>query len=94
MARHYGGLLDDSADAKGTYRALMAGGTAGFNAVLGGSRISGRYERLDAHGLYWAATENGSATAAFYNFGKGGQALSRHAQGQKQMAVSVRCLKE
>jgi len=29
-----------------------------------------------------------------YNFGKGGQALSRHAQGMKQMAVSVRCVRE
>ena len=95
MAKHYGGLLEDSPDgAKATYRALMVGGTSGFNAVFGGSRISGRYERLEAHGLYWASSDNGSATASFYNFGKGGQALSRHAQGQKQMAVSVRCIKE
>ena len=95
MAKHYGGLLEDSADgAKVTYQALMVGGTSGFNAMLGGSRISGRYERLEAHGLYWAASDNDSASAPFYNFGKGGQALNRHGQGQKQMAVSVRCIKE
>src|SRR5688500_13732362 len=95
MAKHYGGLLEDSADgAKGTYRALVVGGTSGFGAMLGGSRISGRYERLEAHGLYWTASENGSATAFFYNFGKGGQALSRHVQGEKQMAISVRCVRE
>jgi uncharacterized protein (TIGR02145 family) len=95
LAKHYGGLLEDSADgANATFRALGMGGTSGFDAMFGGSRISGRYERLDAHGLYWAASDNGSATAPFYNFGKGGQALSRHAQGQKQMAVSVRCVKE
>ena len=95
LAKHYGGLLGDSADgAKATYRALMTGGASGFSAVLGGSRISSRYERLEAHGIYWSGSDNGSATAAFYNFGKGGQALSRHAQGQKQMAVSVRCIKE
>ena len=93
LAKHYGGLLGDSADAKATYQALMVGGTSGFNAMLGGSRISGRYERLEAHGLYWTASDNGSASVPFYNFGKGGQALSRHAQGQKQMAVSVRCIK-
>ena len=95
MAKHYGGLLEDSGDgAKATYRALMIGGTSGFNAVFGGSRVAGRYERLEAHGLYWTASESGSAIAPFYNFGKGGQALSRHAQGQKQMAVSVRCITE
>ena len=94
MAKHYGGLLEDSADgAKATYRALIVGGTSGFNAMLGGSRISGRYERLEAHGLYWAASDNASASAPFYNFGKGGQALNRHGQGGKQMAFSVRCIK-
>ena len=41
MAKHYGGLLEDSADgAKATYRALVIGGTSGFSAMLGGSRIS------------------------------------------------------
>jgi uncharacterized protein (TIGR02145 family) len=94
MAKQYGGLLEESPEgSKATYRALFTGGTAGFGAMFGGSRISGRYERLEAHGLYWSASDNGSATAAFYNFGKGGQALSRHAQGQKQMAISVRCIK-
>ena len=94
MAKHYGGLLEDSADgAKATYRALVVGGTSGFNAMLGGSRISGQYERLEAHGIYWTASDTASASAPFYNFGKGGQALSRHGQGQKQMAVSVRCIK-
>src|SRR5687767_11142245 len=93
LAKHYGGLLEDSPDgAKTTYGALMIGGTSGFSAVLGGSRIGGRYERLDAHGIYWTASDTGSATAPFYNFGKGGQALNRHVQGQKQMAVSVRCI--
>ena len=96
MATHYGGLLEESADgAKATYRALVVGGTSGFSAMLGGSRGSdGRYERLEAHGLYWSASDNGSASAHFYNFGKGGQALSRHVQGAKQMAVSVRCIKK
>src|SRR5688572_14032241 len=75
LAKHYGGLLENSADgANATYRALVAGGTSGFNAMLGGSRIFGRYERLEAHGLYWTASDNGSTSAPFYNFGKGGQA--------------------
>jgi len=96
MAKHYGGLLEDSSNSsEATYRALMIGGSSGFNALLGGSRMpGGQYERLAAHGIYWTASENGPATAWFYNFGRGGQALNRHREGQKQMATSVRCVRE
>ena len=38
--------------------------------------------------------ENDPITAPLYNFGKGSQALYRQPQGQKQMAVSVRCVRE
>ena len=94
LAKHYGGLLEDSADgSKATSRALTVGGTSGFSAMLGGNRdVDGGYDRLEAHGIYWAASDTGSATAILYNFGRLG--LSRHVQGQKQMAVSVRCIKE
>jgi uncharacterized protein (TIGR02145 family) len=96
MAKHYGGVLEDSTDSgAATYKALFIGGSSGFNAVLGGSRMpDGRYERLAAHGLYWTASENGPATAWLYNFGQGGQALNRHSGGQKQMGASVRCVRE
>ena len=68
---------------------------SGFNAVLGGNRsIDGKYDRLEAHGIYWTASENNPITAPLYNFGKGGQGLYRGPQGQKQMAVSVRCVRE
>ena len=96
MAKHYGGHGNDSPD-KGTeaYRALLSGGRSGFNAVLGGNRSSdGHYDRLEAHGLYWTASENDSSTAPFYNLGKGSQALYRQPQGEKRMAVSVRCVRE
>jgi uncharacterized protein (TIGR02145 family) len=96
MAKHYGGVLEDSNDGgKATYKALFLGGSSGFNAVLGGSRMpDGLYERLAAHGIYWTASENGPATAWIYNFGQGGQALNRHRGGQKQMGASVRCVRE
>ena len=96
MAKHYGGLGNDSPDkGKATYMALVSGGTSGFNAVLGGNRsIDGQYDRLEAHGLYWTASENDAITAPFYNFGKGSQALYRQPQGQKQMALSVRCVRQ
>ena len=96
MARHYGGLGNDS-PGKGTatYTALLSGGTSGFDVVLGGNRsIDGQYDRLEAHGMYWTVSENDSMTAPFYNFGKGSQALYRQPQGQKGMAVSVRCIRE
>src|SRR5688500_4603917 len=95
MAKQYGGLLEDSPEgAQAAYRALFMGGTSGFSASFAGSRMpDGRFERLDAHGFYWTASNTGPATAAFYNFGKGGRAVSRHAQGAKQMAASVRCIK-
>ena len=96
LANHYGGVGAGS-DGKGNaaYKALLIGGSSGFNAVLGGNRSgNGQYERLAAHGFYWTASESGAATAVFYNFGKGGQALNRHTGGEKQMAISVRCIRE
>ena len=96
MAKTYGGLGNDSPDnGKAAYTALLSGGTSGFNAVFGGNRsVDGQYERLEAHGFYWTASDNDQKSAPFYNFGKGGQGLYRQAQGQKLMAVSVRCVRQ
>ena len=95
LAEHYGGLLEESEErGKSTYKALMIGGSSGFKAVLGGGRsLDGRYARLEAHGFYWTASESGEATAWFYNFGKGMQALGRLSDGEKQRGFSVRCIK-
>jgi len=96
LARLYGGVGNDSPEkGKAAYTALLIGGTSGFNAVLGGNRSGdGTYDRLEAHGVYWTASESDSSTAPFYNFAKGSQGLYRQPQGQKQMAVSVRCVRE
>jgi uncharacterized protein (TIGR02145 family) len=97
MAKHYGGVRDDSADSgNAAYTALLIGGSSGFNAVLGGGRShdDGQYARLEAHGFYWTASESDPASAWFYNFGKGGHALNRHGDGEKQRAFSVRCVRE
>jgi uncharacterized protein (TIGR02145 family) len=67
---------------------------SGFNAVLGGNRSEGQYARLEAHGLYWTALANDPATAPYYNFGQNGGALHRQPQGEKQMAISVRCIRD
>jgi uncharacterized protein (TIGR02145 family) len=95
MAKRYGGVSEDSADkGKAAFTALHSGGTSGFNAVLGGNRSDRKYARLDAHGFYWTASDNDRESAPYYNFGKNGQALHRQPQGEKQMAISVRCVRE
>lgn len=94
MAKRYGGVSADSADkGRAAFSALSSGGTSGFNAVLGGNRFDGQFARLEAHGVYWTASENDSHTAPFYNFGQNGRALHRQPGGQKQMAISVRCIR-
>jgi len=95
MASSFGGVRDDSRDSGRTaYSALKVGGEAGFNALFGGSRDPDSvYQRLEAHGFYWTATETSTTTAWFYNFGKNAQMLNRHEDGEKQRAASVRCVK-
>jgi len=95
MAKHFGGVSEDSDDrGKEAYMALLAGGSSGFNALLGGGRSDdGQYARLEAHGFYWTASESDPASGWFYNFGRGGLALHRQYGGEKQRAFSVRCVK-
>ena len=94
LAKHYGAVGNDAPDkGKAAYTALLSGGTSGFDAVLGGTRVDGKYDRLEAHGVYWTASETDPASAPFYNFGKGSQGLFRGPLGQKQMAVSARCVR-
>jgi uncharacterized protein (TIGR02145 family) len=96
LAKHYGGVSDDSDDrGKAAYAALLIGGSSGFNALLGGGRADGeeQYARLEAHGFYWTASESNPGSAWFYNFAKGGPALHRQREGEKQRAFSVRCVR-
>jgi uncharacterized protein (TIGR02145 family) len=96
LGKHFGGIREESADlGKAAFTALTIGGGSGFNALLGGNRgDDGQYARLDAHGVYWTASETDPDKAWLYNFGRGGQSLNRHREGNKQMAVSVRCIRE
>jgi len=96
MAKHYGGVREDSDDSgQAAYKALLIGGGSGFNALLGGGRSDdGQYARLEAHGFYWTASENDPASAWFYNFAHGGPSLNRQSEGEKQRAFSVRCVRE
>lgn len=97
MARQFGGAFGDSQDGgKEAYAALLIGGNSGFNGLLGGGRAfdDGQYDDLEAHGFYWTASESDPSTAWFYNFGRGGTALYRQNDGEKQMAFSVRCVRK
>jgi uncharacterized protein (TIGR02145 family) len=95
MSKHYGGVSEDADDkGKAAYKALLAGGNSGFNALLGGGRSDeGQYARLEAHGFYWTASRDPGG-GLFYNFGRGGQALHRQSGIEKQWAFSVRCVRE
>ena len=95
MAKHYGGVRDDSNDGgKAAYKALVIGGNSGFNAVFGGGRSAdGQYARLNAHGFYWTASESGPGSAWLYNFGQA-HILDRHNDGEKRRAFSVRCVRQ
>jgi hypothetical protein len=81
---------------KATYAALMTGGSAGFNALLGGSRVpvEQAYARLEAHGLYWTASESGATTAWFYAFGKRGTVPQPSSRRQQGDGGSVRFIRE
>jgi uncharacterized protein (TIGR02145 family) len=96
LAKQYGGVSQDSDDkGKAAYKALSAGGSSGFNAVLGGGRSEdGQYARLEAHGFYWTASQSDPGHGYYYNFGRGGGALHRQSDGEKQRAFSVRCVRE
>jgi uncharacterized protein (TIGR02145 family) len=96
MANHYGGIFDDSPDDRGiqAYEALLIGGNSGFDAILSGGRLSdGQYEDLEAHGFYWTASEDDLDTAWYYNFGRGSLGLYRQGEGEKGMALAVRCVR-
>jgi hypothetical protein len=63
--------------------------------LLGGGRdLNGEFARLEAHGFYWTATEDGPANAVFYNFAKGKLSLFRQSEGEKPRAFSVWCVAE
>jgi uncharacterized protein (TIGR02145 family) len=95
MAKHYGGVRDDSDDTgRAAFTALSIGGSSGFNVLKGGGRSAdGQYARLEAHGFFWTASESNSASAWLYNFGQA-RILNRHSDGEKERAFSVRCLRE
>ena len=95
LAKQFSGARQDANDdGRAAFEALFTGGRSGFEARLAGNRgVDGGYAGLEAHGFYWTASEIDGRTAWFYNFGRGGKAVSRHTGGDKRMAISVRCVR-
>lgn len=95
LAKGFGGVRGESDDdGQSAYTALLRGGGSGFNAVLGGGRAGdGTYARIEEHGFYWSATPSDMDHAWFYNLGRGAGLLNRHSDGDKAMALAVRCIK-
>jgi uncharacterized protein (TIGR02145 family) len=96
LAAAYGGLREETSDkGRAAYDALITGGYSGFEAVFGGGRSEdGQYARGDAHGFYWTASETGPTTAWFYNLGRNGLSVNRHAAGEKPGAFAIRCVRD
>ncbi|MEP7322564.1 MAG: FISUMP domain-containing protein [Saprospiraceae bacterium] len=85
---------DTLANRKTAYKELILGGKSKFNALLGGGRNSeDTFKRVDEHGFYWTAGSIDKTQAWYYNFGKGSLALYLQNEGEKSMAISVRCVK-
>lgn len=96
LAKHYGGIRGDAQDSgKAAFVALIDSGSANFNIVFGGryDTTARTYHRVNAHGFYWTATESNSTQAWFLNLGRNGRFVNRHPDGDKPMAISVRCVK-
>lgn len=96
MAKHYGGVRTDSADeGQAAYRQLLVEQQPGFHASLGGNRSEdGAYARLGDHGFYWTSSESDPGHAWFYNFSRNRASLSRNSEGEKQLGLSVRCVRD
>ena len=96
LGRQYGGIRQDSADlGRAAYDAIKEGGPSKFEALLGGGRApDGTYARAEAHGFFWSATESSAAHAWFYNIGRNGQSFGHHTEGEKDGALSVRCVRD
>ena len=76
------------------YPPLIAGGSSGFDARLGGYRnVDGSFLYLGVHGGYWSATEADGGFAFYYFFTRTNEAMYRDNSDQR-FAFSVRCLQD
>lgn len=97
LANSSGGYYDvetskDVKDPKKSYKALLADGSSGFAALLGGyRRPNGTFDTLGTSGYYWIGTEKGAQYAWDYHFYRHDSKLFRYYYS-KAWGFSCRCL--
>ncbi|MFK7981643.1 MAG: FISUMP domain-containing protein [Saprospiraceae bacterium] len=89
----YGGINNIYGRITIAYNSLIKGGDSGFNALLGGKRLSnGKFFYIKRNGSYWSATGRAEGLVSCYNFnnynGIGWDNFSKY------NAFSCRCIKD
>jgi uncharacterized protein (TIGR02145 family) len=93
LVQAYGGVHGSSgSDGSAAFGQLLVGGRSGLDMRLGGGRGASGYERLEAHGFYWTASEDSPSMALFVNLARGKRAVFLQEGGEKAQAFSVRCV--
>lgn len=94
MAKHYGGVRDDSDDGgKAAYNALVVGGSSGFNAVFGGPLRRWPICTFESALILLDGVREWSGQCMALQLGQA-HILNHHDDGQKRRAFSVRCVRE
>jgi uncharacterized protein (TIGR02145 family) len=83
------------------YAALIAAGTSGFNAQLGGEQDAGKFAGLTSFGYYWTATpgaKTGQSSAAsnygYVQFNKTKSSVTTGATFPAEFGISVRYVRD
>lgn len=76
------------------YKALIQGGSSGFEALLGGKREgNGYFDHIEVYGTYWSVTKDDEGNPYYYSFQSYTETLSRQHFGV-DWAYSVRCIQK
>lgn len=77
------------------YTALIAGGSSGFNAVLGGAEEgSGTFEDLGTKGYYWTSTSQSSSNTFYTQFSSVSGVTVGQSNFPDSFALSVRLVRD
>ena len=104
LTLYYGGYYDNLQDLTygdpgPAYRALIKGGSSGFDALLGGAYtyhipgVRGPFYGLGEFGNYWAATD--AEAGIYYRFSEKAEEIIRHRDKKLEMTRhSCRCVRD
>lgn len=77
------------------YTALLAGGSSGFNAQLGGSiNNSGSSSQITVYGFYWTSTPKTASESYYAGFSSNSSSVSTAASNPNNYMCSVRYVKD